>query len=82
MAASESGRSAPTIALDVFRYRPDQEAEPTFQRFDVPYRRDWVVLDALNYVKDQLDGKIYGIALTGLTINLPTEGLVNGYTDI
>ena len=58
MAASEIGRSEPTLALDVFRYRPDQEAEPTFQRYDVPYRRDWVVLDALNYIKDHIDGTL------------------------
>ncbi len=47
-----------TISLEVFRYRPDQEDEPTFQRYEVPYRKDWVVLDALNYVKDQLDGTL------------------------
>ena len=25
------------------------------QRYEVPYNDEWVVLDALNYVKDQLD---------------------------
>ena len=39
MAASELDQSEPTIALDVFRYRPDQEDEFTFQRYEVPYRR-------------------------------------------
>jgi fumarate reductase iron-sulfur subunit len=47
-----------TIKLAVTRYRPEQEAEPTFQDYDVPYRKDWVVLDALNYVKDKLDGTL------------------------
>jgi fumarate reductase iron-sulfur subunit len=47
-----------TITLEVFRYRPDQDKEPTFQTFTVPYREDWVVLDALNYLKDQIDGSI------------------------
>jgi fumarate reductase iron-sulfur subunit len=47
-----------TITLEVFRYRPDSEQEPTFQTFTVPYREDWVVLDALNYLKDQTDGSL------------------------
>ena len=46
---------AETITLEVARYRPEQEVEPTFQQFEVPFRKDWVVLDALNYVKDKLD---------------------------
>jgi len=46
---------AETITLEVTRYRPEQETEPTFQRFTVPFRKDWVVLDALNYIKDKLD---------------------------
>ncbi len=58
MAASETAQSEATIALDVFRYRPEQDDEPTFQRYDVPYREDWVVLDALNHVKDQIDGTL------------------------
>jgi fumarate reductase iron-sulfur subunit len=47
-----------TIALEVFRYLPDQENEPRFQRYDIPYRPDWVVLDALNYIKDHVDGSL------------------------
>jgi len=47
-----------TVTLEVARYRPEQEAEPTFQTYEVPLRRDWVVLDALNYVKDSLDGTL------------------------
>jgi len=47
-----------TITLEVFRYRPDKDKEPTFQSFTVPFREDWVVLDALNYLKDQTDGSI------------------------
>jgi len=47
-----------TITLEVFRYRPDQDQQPTFQSFTVPFHEDWVVLDALNYLKDQTDGSI------------------------
>jgi len=48
----------PTITLIATRYRPEIEAEPTTQPYEVPYRKDWVVLDALNYVKDRLDGSL------------------------
>ena len=47
-----------SVALEVARYRPEREAEPTFETYEVPLRRDWVVLDALNYVKDKLDGTL------------------------
>jgi len=49
---------AETIILEVARYRPEQETEPTFQSFEVPCRRDWVVLDALNEIKDKQDGSL------------------------
>ncbi len=58
MAPSDRASSDSTIALDVFRYRPEQEEEFTFQRYDVPYREDWVVLDALNHIKDEIDGTL------------------------
>jgi fumarate reductase iron-sulfur subunit len=47
-----------TITLEVFRYHPDQDNEPRYQSYSVPYRDDWVVLDALNYIKDYLDGTL------------------------
>ena len=49
---------ADTITLQVTRYRPEEETEPTFQEYQVPCRKDWVVLDALNYIKDALDGTL------------------------
>jgi fumarate reductase iron-sulfur subunit len=49
---------ADTIRLEVMRYRPEQETEPTFQGYEVPFHEDWVVLDALNYIKDRLDGSL------------------------
>ena len=47
-----------TVTLEVFRYLPDQEEQPRFQTYSVPYREDWVVLDALNYIKDHVDGTL------------------------
>ena len=49
--------SETTIRLEVFRYRPDNGG-PSFQSYDVPYHDDWVVLDALNYVKNYIDGSL------------------------
>jgi len=48
----------PTVTLQVTRYRPEQDSAPSPQAFTIPYRQDWVVLDALNYIKDQLDGTL------------------------
>jgi fumarate reductase iron-sulfur subunit len=47
-----------TITLQVARYRPDTEREPTLQEYEVPLRKEWAVLDGLNYIKDQLDGTL------------------------
>jgi len=49
---------AESITLVVTRYRPEMESEPTVQSYEVPYQKDWVVLDALNYIKDRLDGSL------------------------
>jgi fumarate reductase iron-sulfur subunit len=43
------------IALEVLRYNPETDSEPHFQRYRVPCLDEWVVLDALNYVKEHLD---------------------------
>ncbi|MDH3267132.1 MAG: succinate dehydrogenase/fumarate reductase iron-sulfur subunit [Gammaproteobacteria bacterium] len=47
--------SEQTIDLEILRYDPEQDQAPHFQTYTVPYREDWVVLDAINYVKDELD---------------------------
>jgi fumarate reductase iron-sulfur subunit len=47
-----------TVTLEVFRYLPDGETAPRFQTYQVPFHEDWVVLDALNYVKDRIDGTL------------------------
>jgi fumarate reductase iron-sulfur subunit len=46
------------IALEVARYRPEVESEVTWEKYEVPCRKEWAVLDGLNYVKDQLDGTL------------------------
>jgi fumarate reductase iron-sulfur subunit len=46
------------ITLQVARYRPEQESEAVFDEFEVPCPSDWVVLDGLNHIKDQMDGTL------------------------
>ncbi|HCT78717.1 MAG TPA: succinate dehydrogenase/fumarate reductase iron-sulfur subunit [Micromonosporaceae bacterium] len=46
------------ITLSITRYRPEQEDRPTVAAYEVPLRRDWTVLDGLNYIKDQVDGTL------------------------
>lgn len=43
------------IDLEILRYNPETDDAPAFRTYRVPCREDWVVLDAVNYVKDVLD---------------------------
>ncbi len=84
---------AETITLELARYRPEEEAEPTFQEYEVPYHKDWVLLDGLNYIKDQIDGTLsyrwscrMGICGScGMTVNgepkLTCETFLNDYAN-
>ena len=49
---------ADNIQLDVARYSPERDDSPSLQSYTVPLRKDWVVLDALNYIKDKIDGSV------------------------
>ena len=51
-------RAPGTIVLEIARYEPERDPEPRLERFEVPYRKEWVILDALNYIKDRLDGSL------------------------
>ena len=46
------------ITLQIARYRPEQDSSVTFDEHEVPCPKDWVVLDGLNHIKDQLDGTL------------------------
>lgn len=43
------------VQLEVLRFRPGEDEEPVMQTYEVPCLEDWVVLDALNYIKDEID---------------------------
>ncbi|HTD79313.1 MAG TPA: succinate dehydrogenase/fumarate reductase iron-sulfur subunit [Chloroflexota bacterium] len=49
---------ADTIQLSVTRYDPAQDAAPRQQTYEIPYRDDMVVLDALNWIKTHMDGSV------------------------
>jgi fumarate reductase iron-sulfur subunit len=43
------------LELEVLRYDPEQDTEPRFQSYSVPCEEDWAILDALNFVKENID---------------------------
>jgi fumarate reductase iron-sulfur subunit len=47
-----------TIEIEVLRYRPEQESEPVWQRYTVPYTDDMSVLQGLQHIKDDIDGTL------------------------
>ena len=49
---------ADKITLEIARYSPEQDQEPHFESFEVPVYKEWVVLDALNHIKDTVDGTL------------------------
>ena len=49
--------SAKLIEVEVLRYRPG-DREPAFQSYRVPFTDDMSVLQALQYIKDELDGTL------------------------
>lgn len=48
-----SGRTTKTFV--VTRFDPDRDEAPRTQEYEVPVSDDWKVLDALNYIKDEID---------------------------
>jgi len=47
------------ITLSITRYDPDRDQAPREQEYRVPFKdENWVVLDALNYVKGHVDGSL------------------------
>ena len=46
------------VEIQVLRYRPEEQHAPEWQSFWVPYDEDMSVLQALQYIKDELDGTL------------------------
>ena len=68
-----------TVKLSVARYRPEEESRPSFSEYEVPYRKDWAVLDALNYIKDKLDGSLSFRWSCRMGVCGSCSMMVNGY---
>ena len=47
-----------TIKITVTRYNPETSSEHFTQSYTIPYKEDMVVLDALNYIKNHVDGTL------------------------
>ncbi len=57
--APASNTSPPRMVLfEVFRFHPETDATPRWHSYRVPCQPEWVVLDALNYIKDHIDGSL------------------------
>lgn len=50
--------STKIIEVEVLRYHPEQDKEPFYQTFSVPFADDWSVLQGLQYIKDDLDSSL------------------------
>jgi len=46
------------IEIDILRYRPEQDNAPFMQTFAIPYDEEMSILEALQYIKDELDGTV------------------------
>ena len=46
------------VTIEVLRYLPENDSEQVVQSYEVPRTKDWVILDAINYIKDELDGTL------------------------
>lgn len=47
--------SKQTKRIEVTRFDPDSFESPTLQEYEIPVESDWKVLDAINYIKDEVD---------------------------
>jgi fumarate reductase iron-sulfur subunit len=80
---------ADRITLQVARYRPEEQSAPTFQEYEVPVQKAWVFFDALNHVKDRIDGTLsfrwscrMGVCGScGMTVNEPKLTCATFLTD-
>ena len=46
------------IEFQVLRFRPEEEQQPVWQSWRIPYTDDMSVLQGLQYIKDELDGTL------------------------
>ena len=42
----------------ITRFDPENDEEPRTQTYEIPVQSDWKVLDAINFIKDEIDGSL------------------------
>ena len=47
------------VEIEILRYDPDTDEAPYYQTYQVPCQEEWVVLDAVNYIKVFHRGSCY-----------------------
>ena len=52
---SETNR---TVSFEITRFDPDRDEVPKQQTYEIPVESDWKVLDAINYIKENVDSSI------------------------
>lgn len=53
-----SDNSGRKMTLEILRYIPGEHDHPQFQIYEIPYVEAWSILDALGYIKDELDSSL------------------------
>ncbi|MDX8376594.1 MAG: succinate dehydrogenase iron-sulfur subunit [Mariprofundales bacterium] len=53
-----SETTATIVRVQVWRFQPEADAKPRLQEYSVPLQAGMMVLDALNYIKWELDGSL------------------------
>lgn len=46
------------IDIDILRYRPEQDDAPQLQTYQIPFDDEMSILEALQYIKDELDSTV------------------------
>ncbi len=46
------------MRVEITRFDPDRDEVPKIQEYEIPVRSDWKVLDAINYIKDEVDPSV------------------------
>ncbi len=54
----DAALAAKTVELRILRYRPASDERPSYESFHVPYSQEMSVLEALQSIKDTLDGSL------------------------
>jgi fumarate reductase (CoM/CoB) subunit B len=49
---------AKEVRLSVYRFDPNGEDRPSYQTYSVPFTKNLTILDALNHIKDEIDGTL------------------------